>query len=300
MPMSSSGLEERADGFVVLDHAIDVLTVAVLVAATVLGADMGAQMHARRVKPAEEGLAGLLLTLHIVDGRGGGLVVDRFHPFLRERAGVLDGLFADLAKPRIDGGVILVGGLALEHAARAELGAVSRVFRIVGKLGLFLGVEVIKVAEELVETVHCRQRRVAVADVVLAELPCAVTQVLEQSTDGGVKLAHAHRSAREAHLGQSGAEAMLAGEKRRTACGTALLPVIVQETNSFLCDAVDVGRGVAHQAVAVGADVADADIIAPDHEDVRLPAVRPRLAITLRASLVPVGLGQQQSPVCPF
>ena len=80
------GLEERADGLIVLDHAIEVLAVAVLVAATVLGADMGAQMHARRVEPAEEGLAGLVLALHVLDGRGGGLVVDRFHPFLGERA----------------------------------------------------------------------------------------------------------------------------------------------------------------------------------------------------------------------
>jgi hypothetical protein len=106
-------------------------------------------MHARRVEPAKEGLAGVFLTLHIVVGRGGGLVVDRFHPFFRERAGVLDGLFADLAKPRIDGGIILFSSLALEHTARAELGAVSRVTRIVGKLGLFLGVEVIKVRPSL-------------------------------------------------------------------------------------------------------------------------------------------------------
>ena len=143
----------------------------------------------------KKGLPACLLALHVVDGRGGSLVVDRFHPFLGERAGVLDGLLADLAKPRIDGRVVLVSRLALEHAARAELVRYSRVLRIVGQLGLFLGIKVIKVAEELVETVHCRQRWVAVADVVLAELPGAVAEALEQSADGGVKLAHAHRSA---------------------------------------------------------------------------------------------------------
>ena len=37
-----------------------------------------------------------------------------------------------------------------------------------------------------------------------------------------------------------------------------------------LRDAVDVGRFVAHQAVAVGADIGDADVVAPDDEDVRL------------------------------
>jgi len=36
-------------------------------------------------------------------------------------------------------------------------------------------------------------------------------------------------------------------------------------------------RGVAHQSVAVHTDVADADIVAPDHEDVRLLARLRRL-----------------------
>ena len=236
------GLEQRADGLVVLDHAVDVLAVAVLVPAAVLGADVRAQVHARRVEPAEERLAGRLLPLHVVDGRGGGLVVDRLHPLLGERAGVLDGLLADLAEARIDGRVVLVGGLALEHAARAELGAVSRVLRIVGQLRLLLGVEVVEIAEELVEPVDGRQRFVAVADVVLAELAGRVAEVLEQAADRGIELAHAHRRAGEADLGQAGAEAVLAGEKRRPAGGAALLAVIVQEAEAFLGDAVDVGR----------------------------------------------------------
>ena len=37
-----------------------------------------------------------------------------------------------------------------------------------------------------------------------------------------------------------------------------------------LRDAIDVRRLVAHQPVAVGADVGDADVVAPDDEDVRL------------------------------
>ena len=47
MPMSSSDLSKRADGVVVLDHAVDILAVAVGVAAAVLGAHMRAQVHAR-------------------------------------------------------------------------------------------------------------------------------------------------------------------------------------------------------------------------------------------------------------
>ncbi len=62
--------EQRADGVVVLDHAVDVFAVAVLVAAAMLGADVRAQMHARGVAPAEERLARIVLALHEVD-RGG-------------------------------------------------------------------------------------------------------------------------------------------------------------------------------------------------------------------------------------
>ena len=169
--------------FVVLDHAVDVLAVAVLVLAAVLGLDVRAQVHARAVPPAEERLAGGVLPLHVVDGGGGGLVVDRLHPLLGERAGVFDRLLADLAEARVVGRVVLVGRLALEHAARAPLGLERRVLRVVGQLRLFLGVEVVEVAEELVEAVDRRQRLVAVADVVLAELAGRVAEALEQPAD---------------------------------------------------------------------------------------------------------------------
>ena len=129
-----------------------------------------------RVEPAEERLARGVLALHEVDRGGRSLVVDRLHPLLGQRAGVLDRLLADLAEARIDRRIVLVGGLALEHAARAELLEIRRVLRIVGQLGFFLGIEVIEVAEEFVEAVDRRQRLIAVADVVLAELSGGVTE----------------------------------------------------------------------------------------------------------------------------
>ena len=72
-------------------------------------------------------------------------------------------------------------------------------------------------------------------------------------------------------LGQPGANAVLAGEERRAAGGARLLAVIVQELDALAADAVDVRRLVAHQAVGVGADVGNADIVAEDDEDVRTP-----------------------------
>ena len=53
-------------------------------------------------------------------------------------------------------------------------------------LRLLLGVEVVQVAEELVEPVHGRQELVAVAEVVLAELAGRVAERLEQLRDGRI------------------------------------------------------------------------------------------------------------------
>ena len=146
-----------------------------------------------------------------------------FHPLLGQRPGVFDGLLADLSEARIDRGIVLVGRLALEHAARTEFGAVGRILRVVRQLGLFLGVEVIEVAEEFVEAVHRRQRFIAIADVVLAELAGGVAEALEQAADRRIELAHAHRRAGKANLGQARANPVLTGEKRRASGRAALL-----------------------------------------------------------------------------
>ena len=73
-------------------------------------------------------------------------------------------------------------------------------------LRLLLGVEVIEVAEELVEAVHRRQELVAVAEMVLAELAGGVAERLERLGDGDVLGLQAERRARQADLGQAGAQ----------------------------------------------------------------------------------------------
>ena len=45
-----------------------------------------------------------------------------------------------------------------------------RVFRVVWVLRLFFGIEVIQVAEELVEAVYCRQELIPITEMVLAKL----------------------------------------------------------------------------------------------------------------------------------
>ena len=143
-------------------------------------------------------------------------------------------------------------------------------FGIVGVLRLLLGIEVVEVAEELVESVGGRQHLVAVAEVVLAELAGHVALRLEQRGDGRVFLLHALRGAGQADLGEAGADGRLPGDEGGAAGGAALLAVPVGEQRTFLGDAVDVGRLVAHHAHVVGADVELADVVTPDDEDVRL------------------------------
>ena len=142
--------------------------------------------------------------------------------------------------------------------------------RIVGVLRLLLGVEVVEVAEELLEAVVGRQHLVAVAEMVLAELAGGVAERAQQPGDGRVLDLHALGRAGQADLGQPGADRRLAGDEGGAAGGAALLAVPVGEERALLGDPVDVGRAVAHHAVVVGADVELADVVAPDHEDVRL------------------------------
>jgi hypothetical protein len=81
-------------------------------------------------------------------------------------------------------------------------------------LRLLLGVEVVEVAEELVEAVHGRQELVAVAQVVLAELAGGVASGLSASAMV-MSSARRPRLAPAADLGEPGAQGRLAGDEGR-------------------------------------------------------------------------------------
>ena len=102
------------------------------------------------------------------------LLVDGFHALLGQRAGVRNLLAA------------LAVGHAVEHAARSKLLLEFRILGIVRQFRLFLGVEVIEIAEEFVEPVHGRQKFIAIAEMVLAELAGGVAERLQQFGDGRV------------------------------------------------------------------------------------------------------------------
>ena len=149
-------VEQLPDHCVMLDHAVGIDAEAGL--AFGLRLQMREDVHPGGVPPHEERLAVFVRLIHEVERRLGGFLVDRLHALLGQRAGVFD--------------LLLAVGMAQEWITPRgpnfffEL----RVLRIVGVLGLLLRVEVVEVAEELVEAVIRRQHLVAVAQVVLAEL----------------------------------------------------------------------------------------------------------------------------------
>ena len=194
----------------------------------------------------------------VVERGLGDFLVDRLHPLLAERAGGLDLLRAVGVGPGVD------------HAARRIPLDQLRILEVVGILELFLGVEVVERAHELVEAVRGGQVLVEVAEVVLAELRGHVALRLEQLREGDVARLEPLLRARQADLEVAGAEAALPGDERGASGGAALLAVPVGEQRAFLGDAVDVGRLVAHHALVVGADIPVADVVAPDDEDVGL------------------------------
>ncbi len=230
-----------------------------LAAAAVL--DVRAEVHVRGVQPHEErGVVGGGVG-HEPQRLRNDLVVDRLHPLLGQRAGVFDPLCAVTVRPRVD------------HPARSEvLAEVGELLLggVVGQFRLLFGVEVVQIAEELVEPVHGREELVAVAEVVLAELARGVAEVLEARRDRRVLGRHPDRGTRHAHLGEPGAVRVLAGDERGATCRARLLAVVVGEHHPLSRDAVDVRSAVAHHAVAVAAEVALPDVVAPDDQDVRL------------------------------
>ena len=110
------------------------------------------------------------------------LVVDRLHPLLGQRAGVLDPLPADTAEALVLRRVVLVRCPGVDDASGPEALVEQREVlggRPIRLLGLLLRVQVVEVAEELVEAVGRRQVLVQVAEVVLAELARRVPERLQ-------------------------------------------------------------------------------------------------------------------------
>ena len=102
------------------------------------------------------------------------LVVDGLHPFLRQRPGVFHSLPTFAVAP------------AMKDTARAEELLELRVLRIIRVLGLFFRIEVVQVAEKLIEAVHRWQELILVAQMVLAKLSGGIAERLQKFGDGRI------------------------------------------------------------------------------------------------------------------
>ena len=223
----------------------------------ILFGDVRTEVHGSGVVPEEEWLVRLGLRLHPVERLFGDLLVDGFHALLGQRTGI-DNRLSSLAI-----------GLAVEHAARPELLLERRVLGVIRQFRFFLGVEVIKIAEEFVEAMHRREEFVAVAEVVLAELAGGIALRLEQFGDSRIFLLQADRRAGHTDLGQSRTNWILSADEARAPGGAALLRIVVGEGHALFRNAVDVRCAIAHHAATEMADVPDADVVTPQNQDVR-------------------------------
>ena len=185
------------------------------------------------------------------------LVVDRFHPLLRQRPRVLDLLSAPAVRP------------GMQHAPRAKELLELRILGIVRVLRFLFGVQMIQVAEKFVEPVQGRQKLVPVSEMILAELTRHVTQRLQQFRDGRVFRRQADFGTRQTNLRQARADRILPGHERGSARRAALLAVVIGEGDALVGHAIDVRRAVAHLPPVVETDVPPADVVTPKDQDVR-------------------------------
>ena len=151
-------------------------------------------------------LSALAFSMNLIE-RIANFVVYGLHSLGIEHPGVLDPLFADLAPAPVHRGIIHVGRTTVWTCSRTD--DVQQILRVVRVRGVFHGVEVIKVAEGLVEAVHRRQEFILVAKVILAE-PAVASPILStpwqssrppRVSDGRAGLAdHGHAGAdRQTH-----------------------------------------------------------------------------------------------------
>ena len=156
-------VEHLADVLVMVDHGVVIGRLPPSRLAQALGLGVGEDVHVGEVEPDEERLARIVLASSMNSfARGDEIVVAGLHALGGQRAGILDLLLADPAPARLLGRIVDVGRPGVHDAARAELLAELREILFVGivvHLRLFLGVEVVEVAVELVEAVVGRQHR---------------------------------------------------------------------------------------------------------------------------------------------
>src|SRR5438874_4872611 len=129
-----------------LDHAVRVEAETGL--SLGLRLEAGPDVHPARVEPREERLLLLVRAVDEVERRLQKLLVHRLHALFGERAGDFAVLLAPFAKPRILPVRFGYGCGASEDAPRTNAQSELGILRVIGVLGLVLGVQVVEVAKE--------------------------------------------------------------------------------------------------------------------------------------------------------
>ncbi len=154
--------QHSTDILVMGDHDIVVISLIAALALVLFGA-MGAKVHGSGVVPDEEGLPFIVGLVDEVERMLGRLIVDCFHTVPGQRTSVFDLLSTHAIRPTV------------QHASGSEVLFERRVLRIIRILGFLLRVEVVEVAEKLVEAMLGRKKRILVPQMVLAELARGVS-----------------------------------------------------------------------------------------------------------------------------
>src|SRR5262249_51148918 len=146
-----------------------------------------------------------------------------------QRTRIFDLLLADTAELRISGRIVDIGGKRAQYAARAEPLPVLRIFlpRIIELLGLFFRIQVIEIAEPVVEPVYCRQELVTVTEVVLAELCRGVTFSLEHFGKGRIAFLNPAGRAGDTDRRHSGPDRQLSHDECRAPSSAAGLTIVI-------------------------------------------------------------------------
>src|SRR5437667_378498 len=140
-------------------------------------------------------------------------------------AGVLALLFADLASARVSGCVIRSGGPGVNHVAWADL--VQELLRVVGMRRIFHCIQVIEVAEELIEPVNGGQELIEIAEVIFAELAGRVALRFERGGNRASLSWYADLGTRLTDRGHAGADRQFAHDEVRATRRATRLSVVI-------------------------------------------------------------------------
>src|SRR4249919_2363251 len=100
----------------------------------------------------------------------------------------------------------------MDNATLFEAGGHRRVLGEIILFDIFTGVKVIQNTVELVETMRSRQKLVAVAQMIFAELTCRIAQRLEQIGQRRVFFLQSNRGSRQADRAQADPDWILSSD----------------------------------------------------------------------------------------